>query len=604
MIPHNGLHSDIATRHRISGVFALTLAAAAIAALSGVFVLSPTQLQPTVQVPLLPDARWPAQWLPGTMSAAAQQNAAAEQWLHAILVFGVITALVAALNALIGLLSHANDRRYESAVRGMLGAAPSTLRRYYTTNAITNAFIGVSVGAPLGVGLGLLLLRMWSGAHVAAQPAGWIIVVLLACSGIALVSAFLTGLRFRRLGWLGDALMPESRTLPGPGAEDLRALLTTAQLAGAIAITALGALVWSYTTPGTTAESSFAGDRYVARVHLPSGYTSAQRARTTAALLQRMQNTNGVRAESIASPGALLGQGRIDKVISHCGRCARALMLTPLFPVETQQHVVGSHFFQVAGVPVLLGREFQQGADDGDAVVINQSFARLAFDDPVPLGKRITVGGIRGKSYHVIGVVADIPTIGLHSLEPEPGSLTAQMYVPHAPAIYFSASTHPPLNFDVIAQAPRPITFAGLSFAPLASMLREARAPAQWFAKTVALFGILLCAIALAGTMISSMLSVESRRAEIGLRRALGARRRDIRWLIARRTATLVTRGTMLGVILSFTLARALEPFVPGLPVFNWSTTVAVSLGFASITFAASLLALRQALRIPPARAE
>src|SRR5687768_10991562 len=111
----NGLVADTATRHRIAAVFALAFVAAAITALGAVFALDVRAggFAPTITPDYLPDATWPAVWLPGAVSAAEQQRAAAAHWLRLILLFGGLAAVVAFVNALIGLVSHANERRYE-----------------------------------------------------------------------------------------------------------------------------------------------------------------------------------------------------------------------------------------------------------------------------------------------------------------------------------------------------------------------------------------------------------------------------------------------------------------------------------------------------------
>jgi len=66
----------------------------------------------------------------------------------------------------------------------------------------------------------------------------------------------------------------------------------------------------------------------------------------------------------------------------------------------------------------------------------------------------------------------------------------------------------------------------------------------------------------------------------------------------------MVLRGAIAGVIVSIALSRAVEPFVPGLPLFNWPIALAVCCMFALIGALATLLPVRAALAITPARAE
>ncbi len=597
------LPTDSARQHRLAAVFALALATAALLSLSAVFALDMrrARLAPALTLDTIPDADWPMRWLDGAVSAASQQADAASQWLHAILLFGVLAAAVAAINALIGLLAHANERRYESALRGLVGAAPAQLARSQLGHGFLNALLGLAAGAPLGIIVAVLLRKVWPGAvHGGALLNGWLLLAAFCAIAVAAFAARSAAGRFHRPGWLGDALAPEARSLPGWGVEDLRALLTVAQLTCAIALAIVGMLVWSYAHVGASAAAVDDNERYVARVSLHEPDRSAAIMRVRNAL----RSQTGVQAESIASPGTLLGIGKVDKVISECGQCVRALMLTPFFPVETQSHVVGSHFFRAAGIPVRRGVEFTGGIGEADDVVINETFARLAFDDPNPIGKHIVVGGVSGRRYEVIGIVADVETVGLQLLEPDAGAVTGNRPLSHAPAVYFSARAHPPGTFDIIARASSRPNLAGLSFVPLAQVFAQARAPQQWFGRVVLVLGMLLCGAALIGSFITTMLNVQSRRTEIALRRALGARRRAIWLLVYEAVLAMVLRGAIAGVIVSIALSRAVEPFVPGLPLFNWPIALTVCCIFALISALATLLPVRAALAITPAQAE
>jgi hypothetical protein len=582
---------DSATHHRGAGVFALAFCAAAITSLAGVFAIDVLALRiaPLAIFETIPDSSWPAQWLSGAVSAEWQQNAAVQQWMNIILIFGGLTAAVACINALIGFVSHANERRYETALRGLLGASPVCMRRTFLRDAVLNATLGGGIGVLAGSMIALVLRRLLN-AETSALNA-WPVLALAVCFAVAGYASRIAAGRMKRHGWMGDALAPESRTIPGFGAEDLRALLTTAQLACAVALTIVSVLVWSYASTAGGAGSSTRSDRYVARAH---GSHDPILAAVRAA---------GSHAESIASPGALLGIGKIDRVVSDCGRCTRANMYAPMFTVETQHHVVGDGFFRVAGIPVRHGKEFAHDADVPRTVVVNETFAREAFQGQHAVGKRILIGGFQnGTWYKVIGVVADVRIEGLQFLEPEAGVTSGPVRPGYAPAIYFSASEHPPTNFDVIVQAPAQPVLAGLSFEPLARVIARAREPQNIFARVLTILGMLLGAAAVLGSFTATMLSVRARTMEIALRRAVGARRSDIRRLVYARVLGVTLRGIAIGAVVSVALTRALEVFVPGLPAFDTRIAAGIGAAFFVIALAAALLPLRSALRIAPAQ--
>jgi hypothetical protein len=600
------LHSDTATQHRIAAVFAIAFASSVVVALAGVFALDmrAARFAPAVTFDYLPDSTWPVKWLAGALPAGAQQQAAAQQWLDLVLLFGALAAGIACLNALIGIVAHANERRYETAVRGLVGAAPRQLRRSALAGALRNALSGVVAGAPVGIVAAITLRRAWPGAVMANSIAYFIIGAFVLAIALCALAAHMTGRRLKKTGWLGDALAPEARSMPGYGAEDLRSLLTAAQLACAVALTITGGLVWSYAAGETARAATAVPDRYVASVALDEHSTPQQRRAALVKISHTVGNESGVYAESIASPGALLGIGKIDNVLSECGRCMRSGLIAPIFPVRTQQHVVGAGFFEVAGIAIMRGHEFGVDADDDkDGVVISETFARLAFDDPNPIGRRIALGGYNGEWYRVIGVVADVQSTGLHKLEPDPLSYN-KPGVYGVAAIYLSARTHPPAQFDVIAHSDKPVTLAGFSFIPLGDVFDSAVGTQAWFAQVLLLLGMLLCAAALTGVFTTTMLSVRSRRMEIAVRRSLGARRRDVWLLVYGAVVSVTLRGVATGVVLSIGVARLLEPAVPGLPVFVWPVTAIVCAAFALAALLAAVQPARSALLSSPAHAE
>jgi ABC-type antimicrobial peptide transport system permease subunit len=595
------LQADTATQHRAAAAFALGFAAAAITSLAGVLALdvASRRLLPTFALELVPDATWTAPWLPGAVTAARQQQAAADQWLHVILVFAVMTVAIACINALIGLWSHGNERRYETAVRAIVGASPRQLGRSLLRNALLNAGVGALVGVPVGLIAAFAMRGMWEmNATVQTTTSAWAMLAIGLCVAVGVLAAHVTSARFKRPGWLGDALAPDARTVPGWGAEDLRELLAGAQLASAVALTTVSLLAWGAQSEQRGTEKAQRYSVYVARVSLPESLSPTERHHAYASILASASAANGVVAESIASPGALLGLGKIDKVISECGRCARAHMLMPIFPLETQHHVVSAGFFGTAGIAVTRGREFDANEPDPHNVIVNDTFARLAFQQQDPIGKRIRVGGFEGDWYRVIGTVADVRITGLQFLEPDPAAVVAPVVPGRAPAIYFSSATYAPATVDLVVRSRgERVALAGFDFQPLTRVLERAGAPQKSFARVLTLLGLLLGGAAAIGTFTTTMLNVKSRREEIAVRRAVGARRRDVWRLVYASVARTAARGAIAGVMVSAALARVLEIFIPGLPTFDLGIAVAVGGAFVAVALLAALLPVREALR-------
>ncbi len=106
-----------------------------------------------------------------------------------------------------------------------------------------------------------------------------------------------------------------------------------------------------------------------------------------------------------------------------------------------------------------------------------------------------------------------------------------------------------------------------------------------WRAATSGIFAVLIGVVALSlvvgGIVIMNimLMVVTERTREIGLRKALGARRKDIIWQILMESITLSTMGGIVGTALGFVLALAIERLTPvPADVQIWSVVVGIAM--------------------------
>jgi putative ABC transport system permease protein len=256
-------------------------------------------------------------------------------------------------------------------------------------------------------------------------------------------------------------------------------------------------------------------------------------------------------------------------------------------------HAVSGDYFLIKDLVVERGRPIspQEMALGTPVVVIGQEVADYYFPNLDPIGREIRFGGL---PFRVVGVLEKQGTVfGL--------SLDRQVLAPHSS--YMDRLTNPRGDVDgVIVQAPsdplledaresvreimrsrrglRPGMEDNFVFESSASALSQWQTIKQF----LVLAGIVLPAIGLVVGAIVIMnimlVAVAQRTREIGIRKSLGAKRRDIITQFLVESATLSTFGAALGVAMGTGLAALVAAFTP-MPatVALWSVFVSVGLG-------------------------
>ncbi|NUP55144.1 MAG: FtsX-like permease family protein [Gemmatimonadaceae bacterium] len=282
-------------------------------------------------------------------------------------------------------------------------------------------------------------------------------------------------------------------------------------------------------------------------------------------------------------------------------------------PRQIECHAVEGDYFTIKKYDLSAGRVFtQQEAELGSpVVVIGDEVAKFFFNGLNPIGRELRIGGM---PYQVIGVIEHQGNLfGI--------SLDKTAYAPFNSPLH--RLTNPRGDIDgLMVQAPndvmmneamettREVLRAHRKLRPGVgdNFVMETSASAlASFEKVKGVMTVAGTALPAIGLVVGGMVimnimlvAVAERTREIGIRKSLGARRKDILRQFLVESATLSTMGALLGIGLGILAAKVISWNTP-LPaaVAPWSLVVATLLGL-GVGVASGMYPARKAARLDP----
>lgn len=252
----------------------------------------------------------------------------------------------------------------------------------------------------------------------------------------------------------------------------------------------------------------------------------------------------------------------------------------------------GSQWLAVTGGDIFPGRSFTRVEDQASSrvAVINEKLSGELFGRRDPIGKRIRIAGV---PYRVIGVYIPPPDLFGQGNSP-------QAIIPHN-----TFAKHVPhwRGGMALMLAPTPNVTVADAIDDVTAVLRSARGLRPGVENTfdivtqdkllesfngiTGVFFMVMLGLSSVGLLVGGvgviaimMISVTERTREIGVRKALGAKRQEILWQFLVEASTLTMVGGAIGMVLGGVLtaiARAVTPLPAVVPLWSIIAALAVS---------------------------
>jgi len=524
--------------------------------------------------------------------------------------------LIACANVANLQLARAAGRAREMAVRTALGATRWRLVKQLLAESLVLAFAGAALGVVFAV-WGVDLIRSGISADFVADIPNWKLIgvdarALAFTVAAALASGVLAGLvpafQAARRGRhpLNETLKEGARgTSAGRGRLRLRNVLVAADVALALVLlVGAGLMIKGLTRLVDREQNMHPGTLLTLRMNLPEAkYGDARKVREFYdRLLERVESLPGVTSAAVANALPHSGLKQAIRAFSTETRRPRDLGEDN----RCQYRPVSPAYFRTLRIPLVAGREFtaSDAANAPIVAVISERLARRFWPDGDAIGKRVTIGheGDFGPWMTVVGVVADVVE---SSFDREP---RFTIYIPFAQdpmsGMHLAVRAHGDPNTLVraveseVRKLDRELPVYQVE--TLSQLVSDEVIGLRYIAILMTLFGAIALVLASVGLYGVMSYAVSERTQEMGVRIALGARKRDVLALVFGRALGITLAGVVAGVAAAVVLARVLADLVFGVAATDAATFAGVALLLAAVALVASYIPARRATRVDP----
>ncbi|HXW57324.1 MAG TPA: ABC transporter permease [Candidatus Cybelea sp.] len=516
-----------------------------------------------------------------------------------------LVLLIACANVANLLLARGAMRQREAALRQALGAGRARLIRQFLTESMLLAVFGGAIGLLLayaGVDLFIRLAPDIPRLNETTIDPHVLIFSAVLTLGTALIFGIGPALAGSRTDLQDSLKEAGSRLTIGSTRARARSVLVVAEIALALMLLAgAGLLVRSFVRVQQVDLGFNPKNLLTAFVILPPSKYPEPRHQ------------------------ALFFQEVMDRIASLPGvECAGGADSAPMLtndtgPVSIEGHPVGPDevkiqaerpkitpdYFCAMGIRLLRGRTFTWADSEGSlpVAIISESAARQYWPDEDAMGKRVKLeDGSAPVWRQVIGIVRDVRQDSIvEAARPEVYAPLLQVPVPYlalavrtrgGPAALTAAVRHAVMAVD----KDQPL----FQIQTMQQVVEDSVAGRRFQMSLLAAFATI--ALGLAGIGIYGLISytVNQRTHEIGIRVALGAKRRDVVHLVVRHGMMLAIAGVVLGTVGALLLTRFLSGMLYGVGANDPTTLLSVATLLVGVAALASYIPARRAMRVDP----
>ncbi len=508
-----------------------------------------------------------------------------------MLMLAIATATVCTITLIAMSVSRAAARRPEFAVRRAVGAT----RRQLVSGGLVEGGVVALPAAAVGLTASLIVMRValaaWPG------PIGTPALRSAALAGLGITVVLMLGVMLPTFtaGRMYAAVAP-SRIPPGLMVAGLQLGISFAVLLAAGQIGRHAALLVG------EGRGEVHGNGQILQIDTSAG--PAERSRRLAALIRASGLADLLEVTSVSSPGALEGLGSVDIAITDCGRCYLGGIATPQRAVSVALSFVSPDTFRALSAPLIEGRLIAD-TDDWKAprvALVNRALANAHFQDGHAVGRHMQIGQGSNTWFEVVGVVEDRTPLAL-------GGALQPPYTVYASVLQF-----PPTTVDLLVRprAGHPLPEASLraaltSVGTVGHVTAEATwwvqqaSPLRWFANALWIGGAMVLILAILGTGAVMYQWVAALMPELAVRRAVGARRRDVLIQVLSRAVVVAIAGAVLGLVLSDLTSAPLAALAAGAPSIDVAAASRIALMLIAAALVAAFLPAWRAARTDPA---